>query len=513
MVVVADAAVENPLWKGLRRRRTPEPCTVVIFGATGDLTHRKLMPALYHLAQNGLLSSGFSVVGFARRPWSDDDFRREMVEGVRRFSGENVHRRVWESLADGLSYIPASFDDEAGYEALAERLDLLATSRGTGGNALFYLATPPAAYDEIIKQLGAHGLAGSESGGWRRIIVEKPFGHDLQSAIQLNRIVNRVFSEEQVYRIDHYLGKETVQNVSVVRFANGIFEPLWNHRYVDHVQIAVAEGLGVEGRGAYFEESGLLRDIIQNHALQLLTLVAMEPPVRFMANAVRDEKVKVLQAIRPIDPRSDAVRGQYGPGTIDGQPVPGYREEDGVAADSSVETFVALRLWIDNWRWAGVPFYVRGGKRLPKRVTEIAVQFRAAPPVLFSDGDSSGLDPNVLVLRIQPDEGISLRFGSKLPGPAIDIQSVNMDFRYGTSFGRAAPEAYERLLVDAMLGDSTLFARRDEVEAAWSLLDPILREWASTPAGDRFANYAAGTWGPHEARRVVEEQGHRWRRL
>ena len=513
MVLLGEAPVQNPLWKGLRRRRSPEPCSVVIFGATGDLTRRKLMPALYRLAQNGLLPGGFSVVGYARRPWSDDDFRDEMRTAVERFSGETVHEQSWASIAAGMHFVSAPFNDEQGYAALKVRLDEIDRDRGTGGNAVFYLATPPTAYEDVVKHLGAAGMAHAEGGGWRRVIIEKPFGHDLTSANQLNRVVNRVFNEDQVYRIDHYLGKETVQNVSVVRFANGIFEPLWNHRYVDHVQIAVAEDIGVGTRGAYFEESGLLRDTIQNHALQLLTLVGMEPPVRFDADSVRDEKVKVLQSLRPIDPRTDAVRGQYGPGTINGKAVPGYREEAGVPPDSSVDTYVALRLWIDNWRWSGVPFYVRGGKRLPKRVTEIAVQFKAAPPVLFSEGGNSSLAPNVLVLRIQPDEGVSLRFGSKLPGPAIDIQSVNMDFRYGTSFGRVAPEAYERLLVDAMLGDSTLFARRDEVEAAWGLLTPVLQEWEGTPAEATFPNYAAGSWGPTVARTLTEGQRHQWRRL
>ncbi len=502
----------NPLRLGLRRHRTPEPCTVVIFGVTGDLARRKLLPALYSLAHRGLLPAGFSITGVGRREWSHAQFQAEMRAAVEEFSGERPHKRVWESLAGGMKFVRGEFHEDAAYEALRGELEMLDRERGTGGNVLFYLATPPTAYETVMQKLQEHELVRPAAGGWRRIIIEKPFGHDLTSANHLNRVVNRVFHEEQVYRIDHYLGKETVQNVSAVRFANGIFEPLWNHRYVDHVQITVAEDLGVGTRGAFFEEAGLLRDIVQNHMLQLVTLVAMEPPTRFVADAVRDEKVKVIQALRPINVRTDVIRGQYGPGTIAGERVLGYREEPKVASDSNVETYVALRLWVDNWRWFGVPFYVRGGKRLPKRVTEIAVQFREAPPVLFGGSRVSGAESNVLVLRIQPDEGISLRFGAKLPGPAMDIRSVNMDFRYGTSFGRTAPDAYERLLVDAMLGDSTLFARRDEVETAWALMTPLLQAWGAESTQD-FPNYAAGTWGPQIARRLTEEDGRRWRRL
>ncbi|MEE8347746.1 MAG: glucose-6-phosphate dehydrogenase, partial [Dehalococcoidia bacterium] len=460
--------VDNPLRAGMRSQRTPEPNTLVIFGATGDLTQRKLIPALYNLALEGLLPGGFSAVGFARRSKTHDSFRSEMKSAAAKHSRTKpLQASVWDGFASNIHYHQSEFSDVGGYTALAETLAKIESKSGAR-NRLYYLATPPGYYAEIARHLGEAGLTRADN-GWTRIIVEKPFGRDLASAAELNRTLNSAFEEDQVYRIDHYLGKETVQNILVFRFANGIFEPIWNRRYVDHVQITVAESIGVEGRGPYYERAGVIRDIVQNHAMQLLSLAAMEPPATFEPNAVRDEKVKVLRAVRPI-PAGDAdhftVRGQYGPGAISGQTVVGYREEERVAADSTTETYLALKLFIDNWRWAGVPFYIRSGKRLPKRVTEIAIVFRQPPLSLFPTTGGSSIEPNVLSMTIQPDEGISLKFGSKVPGPqaALRIRPVEMDFRYGTSFGFTAGDAYERLLLEAMLGDSTLFTRRDEVE-------------------------------------------------
>ncbi len=511
----------NPLREGLRQHLTPEPCIMVIFGATGDLTRRKLVPALYHLALENLLPSGFSVLGFARRPWSHEHFREQMQEGVSQFSrNQPINPKVWESFSEGLFYLASSFDDADGYRNLREALEKIDRERDTNGNRVFYLATPPSAYAKIIAQIGQAGLAGTSSGrhgrgGWTRIIVEKPFGRDLVTAQELNRQLAEVFQEDQIYRIDHYLGKETVQNILVFRFANGIFEPLWNRRYIDHIQITASESIGVEGRGTYYEEAGTLRDMVQNHIFQLLSLVAMEPPAAFDATAVRDEKVKVLRAIRPISPdevEEYTVRGQYDAGSISGRLLPRYREERGVSADSLTETFVALKLVIDNWRWAGVPFYLRSGKALPKRNTEIAIQFKSVPHMLFTNTATSRVEPNILALRIQPNEGISLKFSAKMPSPTVQMQSVNMDFGYGTSFGIDPPEAYERLLLDCMLGDSTLFTRRDEVETAWALLTSILEGWQLYPPQD-FPNYEAGTWGPKAAHEWIARDGRRWRRL
>ena len=511
--VVAEAP--NPLREGLRIKHSPEPCVMVIFGATGDLTHRKLLPALYNLALEVPLPAGFSVVGFARRPYSDDQFRQQALESINEYSRQKpVNPQVWESFASGIHYLQADFHVPAGYEKLNALLNTLDQERGTGGNRIFYLSTPPSQYPEIIHQLGVMGLNKSRK-GWTRIIVEKPFGHDLASAHELNRQVAKVFKEEQVYRIDHYLGKETVQNILVFRLANGIFEPVWNRRYVDHVQITVAENIGIEGRGTYYEEAGAIRDMIQNHALQLLTLVAMEPPIAFDANAVRDEKVKVLHALQPLigkDVITNTMRAQYGPGWVGGRQAPGYTEEPGVSPTSTTETYVALKTYIDNWRWAGVPFYLRSGKRLPKRVTEIAIQFKLAPLMLFKRSDAQGqVEPNVLTLRLQPDEGISLKFGAKVPGSEMQIRAVNMDFFYGSSFVREQPEAYERLLLDCMLGDSTLFTRRDEVEAAWTFIQGILDEWQNEPR-ETILTYEAGSWGPQAADEFIWRDGRRWRR-
>ncbi|HLG51920.1 MAG TPA: glucose-6-phosphate dehydrogenase [Chloroflexota bacterium] len=505
----------SPLREGLRLERTPEPCVMVIFGASGDLTRRKLMPALYNLSRERLIPAGFTVVGFARRPIGTDGFRAAMLDGINQFSRSRpVQPAVWETFARGIHYHQADFSDPDGFHRLRTLLETIDRERGTGGRRIFYLATPPSAYPEIVRQIGAAGLAQpSEPEGWARIIVEKPFGRDLATALELNRQIAEVFREDQVYRIDHYLGKETVQNILVFRFANGIFEPIWDRRYVDHVQITVSESIGMEGRARYYDETGALRDMVQNHLMQLLSLVAMEPPVAFDADAVRGEKVKVLRAIRPIPPSEVdryVVRGQYGPGSVGAEDVPGYREEPGANPESRAETFVAMKLFIDNWRWADTPFYLRTGKRLPRRVSEIAIQFKRAPHLLFRRA-AEDLEPNVLVLRIQPNEGISLRAAAKVPGPTIQIRSITMDFLYGLSFGEEQPEAYERLLLDCMLGDSTLFTRSDEVEAAWRLLTPMLEAWEEGPPPD-FPNYAAGTWGPEAAHALIEEDGRRWRR-
>jgi glucose-6-phosphate 1-dehydrogenase len=491
-----------------------EPCVVVIFGASGDLTKRKLVPALYRLTQEKLLPAEFAIVGFSRTPKSHDQFRADMRKAVETYSASaSVDEEVWHSFAQGIFYTAGDINDPAAYKRMSELLEQIDRERGTAGNRVFYLSVAPDLYGEAISQLGEAGLARPGDGSWARIIIEKPFGSDLESAIKLNQQAASVFDEEQIYRIDHYLGKETVQNLLVFRFANGIFEPVWNRRYIDHVQMTNAESIGVEGRGAYYDSAGVVRDMIQNHVFQVLSLVAMEPPVNLSANSVRDEKIKAMQAVRLI-PRKKVeefvVRGQYTRGSVAGKEVPGYLEEKGVAPQSKTETYTAMKLYFDNWRWAEVPFYIRSGKRLPKRVTEIAIQFRQAPLQLFGNVPGQQLEPNVLIIRIQPDEGITLRIAAKVPGQAMRIRWVNMDFRYGASFGVSPPEAYERLLLDCILGDSTLYARRDMTERGWEVVMPVLEAWQRSK-GD-VAKYEAGTWGPEEADRLIEKDGRRWRR-
>ncbi len=504
----------NPLREGLIESRRPQPFTMIIFGAAGDLAHRKLFPALYNLTVDHWLPHQVNVIGFSRQPFDDANFRTEVEHSVKEFSRQPLDHDIFSQFATGMHYVSADFDDETAYENLRDLLTKLNEEQHMGGNYLFYLATPPSFYPMISDHLGAVGLNVSpDPNGWVRIIVEKPFGRDLPSALELNAQLHKVFDEKQIFRIDHYLGKETVQNILVFRFANGIFEPLWNRQYIDHVQITVAESLGVEGRGTYYDTAGGLRDIVQNHMMQLVSLIAMEPPVVFDADSVRDEKVKVLRAIRPLSTRDVAqytVRAQYDEGYIEGVKVPGYLDEPDIPSDSRTESYMAMRLLIDNWRWAGVPFYLRTGKRLAKRATEIAIQFKKAPHRFFSQTATPDLDANLLTLKIQPDEGIALRFGAKVPGPIVKIRTVNMDFLYGTSFADQAPEAYERLLLDAMIGDSTLFTRKDEVEAAWSLVTSVLTGWGR--AKGPIPTYEAGTWGPPEADELISRDGFRWRR-
>ena len=516
-----DMQSDNPLREGMVGERQPEPCAMVIFGASGDLTKRKLVPALYTLARERLLPAGFAIVGVARR---EIPFADQMRDAVNKYARRRpLDPGLWSTFGSGISYVSGNFDDPDTYERLKAHLADVDAQRGTRGNRVFYISTPPESFEAILENLGRAGLISHNERPWTRVIIEKPFGRDLASAQALNKVCLNVLREDQIYRIDHYLGKETVQNILVFRFANGIFEPLWNHKYVDNVQLTVAEAIGIEGRGNYYDQSGTLRDMVQNHIFQFMCLMAMEPPVAFEPNAVHDEKVKVLRALRelPTDDSSGGihdwtVRAQYDSGFDKGQPVPGYREEVGVRADSRTETYVALKLFIDNFRWAGVPFYVRAGKRMAKRVSEIAITFKNVPHTLFKGptGAQLGREPNVLALRIQPDEGINLKFLSKVPGPTIEPRPVTMDFRYGSSFGTEPPEAYERLLLDCMLGDSTLFTRGDEVLESWRFCTRLLEGWAAADSRATTSppSYEAGSWGPKEADEMLARDGRVWRK-
>jgi glucose-6-phosphate 1-dehydrogenase len=499
------ALEQNPLLEGLPQRRRPEPCALVIFGASGDLTQRKLMPALYSLAFRNLLPERFAVVGAARSEESDEQFRERMKDAVERHARDEFRQEVWETLASGMRYCTVDFADDTAEERLESILREVGSEHVMSGNRVYYFAVPPSAIETLVREIAER----REAEGWVRLIVEKPFGHDVDSARRLNGLLAEHFAEDEVFRIDHYLGKETVQNMLALRFANGIFEPVWNRQFIDHVQITVAESLGIEGRAAFYEQAGAIRDIFQNHLLQLVALTAMEPPIDFTADSVRNEKVKVLRSLHTPGPKS-VVRGQYGPGFVEGEEVPGYREEDGVGRDSTTETYVAAKLYVDNWRWADTPFYVRMGKRLPRRETTIAIQFKRAPHPPFEETAAEGLRPNVLLIHVQPNEGMSLAIGAKVPGQGMSIRTVHMDFVYGSAFREGLPEAYERLVLDAMLGDATLFTRADEIEEQWALVDAIVAAWKrDRPA---FPNYPAGTWGPPSADELLHRDGRSWRR-
>jgi glucose-6-phosphate 1-dehydrogenase len=502
----------NPLRDPADRRlpRVPEPCALVVFGVTGDLARKKLIPAVYDLANRGLLPPGFALLGFARRDWGHGEFADMARQAAREHARTQWRDDVWNRLSDSIKFVPGSFDDDAGFDKLAETLDGLEKSHGIPGNAAFYLSIPPSAFPVVLKQLDRTGMAdNSKAGGWRRVVVEKPFGTDLASARTLNSLVDTVFTARDVFRIDHYLGKETVQNVLALRFANTLFEPVWNSHYVDSVQITMAEDGGIGTRAGFYDATGAARDVLQNHLLQLLALTAMEEPVSFRPAALRTEKLKVLTAISlPEDLAGHAVRGQYTQGWLAGQRVKGYLQEESVPPNSTTETYVAVRLGVETRRWAGVPFYLRTGKRLPRRVTEIAVSFKKAPHLPFSRTDTETLGQNQLVIRVQPDEGVTLRFGSKVPGTQMEVRDVSMDFLYGEAFTESSPEAYERLVLDVLLGDSTLFPRHEEVEASWGVVDPLEEFWASHPPHP----YRAGEWGPRAADEMLAREGRAWRR-
>ncbi|MHB1431525.1 MAG: glucose-6-phosphate dehydrogenase [Streptosporangiaceae bacterium] len=506
--------MNNPL-RDPRDRRIPrvaEPSVLVMFGVTGDLARKKLLPAIYDLANRGLLPPGFSLVGFARREWADEDFARETHEAVRQYARTPFREEVWAQLSEGVRFVAGDFSDAAAFDRLAETVAKLDAERGTGGNRAFYLSVPPGQFPVVVSQLERSGLHGGPGApGWHRVVIEKPFGHDLASARELNDMLGAVFPTHSVFRIDHYLGKETVQNLLALRFANTLFEPVWNRRYVDHVQITMAEDIGINGRAGYYDGIGAARDVIQNHLLQLLALTAMEEPVSFDADALRAEKQKALSAVQiPGDLATGTARGQYAAGWQGGQPVRGFRSEDGISPESVTETYAAIKLAVDTRRWAGVPFYLRTGKRLTTRMTEIAVIFQRAPHLPFNATDARELGQNALVIRVQPDEGVTMRFGSKVPGSAMEVRDVNMDFAYGESFTEASPEAYERLLLDVLVGDPPLFPRHEEVELSWKILDPIEEFWA---AGGRPEQYPAGSSGPVGAEELMTRDGRSWRRL
>ncbi|NHN54904.1 glucose-6-phosphate dehydrogenase [Calidifontibacter sp. DB0510] len=502
----------NPLRQAADRRlpRIAGPCSMVMFGVTGDLARKKLLPAIYDLFNRGLLPPGFSLVGFARRDWADQDFGRIVYDAAKEGARTPFDEDVWASLAEGLRFVPGAFDDDAAFDELADVVRTLDQERGTGGNHAFYLSIPPGSFQTVLQQLERSGLSQPRPGTWRRVVIEKPFGHDLKSARELNSIVESVFPPDAVFRIDHYLGKETVQNLLALRFANQMFEPIWNANYVDHVQITMAEDIGISGRAGYYDGIGAARDVIQNHLLQLLALTAMEQPNSFEASALRTEKEKILAAVRlPHDLGKSTARGQYAAGWQGSEKVRGYLQEDGVSSSSTTETYAALKLEVATRRWAGVPFYLRTGKRLGKRVTEIAVVFKRAPHLPFGDTAARQLGQNAVVIRVQPDEGVTMRFGSKVPGSApLTVRDVTMDFGYGNAFTEASPEAYERLILDVLLGDPPLFPRHEEVELSWQILDPIERYWASH---GRPSPYEAGTWGPSTADAMMRRDGREWR--
>jgi glucose-6-phosphate 1-dehydrogenase len=502
----------NPL-RDERDRRLPQiagPCSLVIFGVTGDLARKKLMPAVYDLANRGLLPPAFALVGFARRDWADQDFAQIVHDSVREHARTEFREDVWNELSKGIRFVMGDFGDSAAFDSLARTVEDLDRIRGTRGNHAFYLSIPPKFFGPVVEQLERSGLSASQDGAWRRVVIEKPFGHDLQSARELNETIGKVFPSGSVFRIDHYLGKETVQNLLALRFANTMFEPIWNSNYVDHVQITMAEDIGIGGRAGYYDGIGAARDVIQNHLLQLLALAAMEEPLSFDARDVRIEKEKVLSAIKlPADIAAHTSRGQYAAGWQGGVQVEGYLQEDGISPTSQTETFAAIKLEVDTRRWAGVPFYLRTGKRLGRRVTELAVVFKRAPHLPFSETDTEELGQNAFVVRVQPDEGVTMRFGSKVPGTQMEVRDVNMDFAYGDSFTESSPEAYERLILDVLLGDPPLFPRHEEVELGWKVLDPILDFWAAQGQPDQ---YPSGTWGPASSNEMIARDGRTWRR-